>query len=865
MKSLIKKLKNKNIKFLFGLILLTTLNFSVLYSINPPLVKTNGDLDDLKSSVVYYNIVIDDLPGSVIDWAWAETQPWFGGGTGTVSNPYILEGLIVDGNLTDSCISIFNSEAYFVIRECTLGNSTTGTNGGIFLNNATNGEILNNYFDNHRNAAIYGIASDHNFISDNVINNSQHGIYLDVVSSHNDIRDNEIYGDTTGTGIIIWDGDYNIMINNIVENCWQGIWVYAANSTTLMENEALNNLQNGIIVLQHSYNTNLLDNKAEKNVLNGISLSWSFDSTIERNLLNENMQSGISLDNSDDNIILNNTLRNNDLYGVYLSGGSDGNLVFQNRFLNNSENAIDNGANNNWNNSMIGNYWNDYTGYDLDMDGIGDDPYSINGSAGTLDYLPIWNIQLPIVINDLPSSSNDWAWAVTQPWCSGSGTELDPYIIEGMNIDANETDSCISIWHSEAFFIIQDCSLNNSTFGSNGGVFLTNVTNGNIIGNSFYNHRNAGVYGTATDYITVTGNTFENHQHGVYLGGSYNEVIGNTFKGDGTGSGIIIQFSSTYHDNLIDGNTVENCWQGIFIFDSDNNTISGNTLIKNLNYGIAVTATADNNLFLGNSLLNNTLSGIIIENCVDSTIEGTKAIANQQHGIYLMNADYTTIYHNRLINNVQDGVHLATGSSNNLIYYNFFGGNGRHANDDGATNNWNSTTIGNYWDNHTGPDTSPVDGIVDTPYTFITGGAGSIDYLPIAEDGPPVIVIISPLEGVTFGVIPPSFTVTVTDAFVLDMWYSLDGGVTKYFFTTNETIDQVAWDALPEGSITISFYVNDTGGNVSSDSVNVVKSLPEPPGDNFLFVIILVVSIVSGIAVVTAVLLVRRKKNRKQS
>ncbi len=858
MASIKKKLNNKNIKFIFGFLLLITLNFSALNLIKPPVIKTNSDLDDLKSSVVYHNILIDDLPGSLTDWEWAETQPWFGGGSGTESNPYMIENLIVDGNLTGSCISIFNSEAYFVIQNCTLSNSTTGASGGIYLNNATNGNILGNYFDNHRNAAIYSLASDRHFISDNIINNSQHGIYLE--SSYNDIRDNQIYGDTTGTGIVIWDGDFNIMINNFIEDCWQGIWVYGANNTRLMENEASNNLQNGIIVLQYSYSTILLDNIAENNALSGISSSWSFDSTIESNLLNDNMQAGIFLDNCDDNIVLNNEISNNDLYGVSLSTGADGNIFYQNYFLNNTEHVIDNGANNNWNNSMIGNYWDDYLGYDMNLDGIGDTPYNISGSG--YDYLPIWNIQAPIVINDLPGSLNNWTWAVTQPWCSGSGTEADPYIIENMNIDANLTDSCISIWHSEAIFIIQGCTLNNSTTGSNGGVFLTNVTNGNIIGNSFYNHRNAGVYGTATDYIIVSGNTFKNHQHGVFLGGSYNEVIGNTFKGDGTGSGVIIQFSSSYHDNLIDGNTIENCWQGIFIFDSNNNTISGNTALRNLNFGIAVTATADNNLFLDNILLNNTLSGIIIENCVDNTIEGTRAIANQQHGIYLMNADHTTIYHNRLIDNVVEGVHLATGSTNNLIYRNFFGGNGRHAFDDGAFNDWNFTTIGNYWDNHTSPDTSPVDGIVDNPYLFIAGGAGSIDYLPIAEDGPPVIVINSPLEGKSFGTKAPSFKVTVTDAFILDMWYSLDGGLTKHFFTTNGSIDQTVWDDLSEGTVTVTFYVNDTAGNLSSESVNIVKTLPEDSSP-LLIIIIVIVSIVSGIAVITVVLLIRKRKARK--
>ena len=46
---------------------------------------------------------------------------------------------------------------------------------------------------------------------------------------------------------------------------------------------------------------------------------------------------------------------------------------------------------NNWNNSLIGNYWDDYRGVDQNDDGIGDTPYSINGTANSFDYLPIWD------------------------------------------------------------------------------------------------------------------------------------------------------------------------------------------------------------------------------------------------------------------------------------------------------------------------------------------------------------------------------------------------------------------------------------------------------------------------------------------
>jgi len=461
-----------------------------------------------------------------------------------------------------------------------------------------------------------------------------------------------------------------------------------------------------------------------------------------------------------------------------------------------------------------------------------------------------------IAIDDLPGSLTNWLWAEAQPWFGGgSGSEQDPYILEDLIVDGNLTDSCISISNSKAYFIIQKCTLLNSSSGAtDGGISLNNVTNGKIIGNYFNNHRNAAIYCILSDYNIVSENTLINHRHGIYIMGNFNEISGNSIYGDGSGSGIVIQGS--YHDNLIDGNSIEHCWQGIFLFNADNNTFSRNTSFKNLQYGIGLTAGANDNFFSDNILLNNSLSGIRIDNSNDNTIVGTKAISNQEHGISLTDGDDTIIYHNRLIDNVFDGVHLDSSSSHNLIYHNFFKGNGRHAYDDGAFNDWNSTTMGNYWDNHTGPDISPTDGIVDTPYLFIGGGAGSIDYLPLTEDGPPVIIINSPLEDDTFGTNAPSFSVTITDTFLEEMWYSLDGGITKFFFTANGTIDQAVWNGLPEGSITITFYANDTIGNISSESVNIVKEIP----DNSLVIIIVVISIIAGVALVAIVLLLRRRK-----
>lgn len=131
--------------------------------------------------------------------------------------------------------------------------------------------------------------------------------------------------------------------------------------------------------------------------------------------------------------------------------------------------------------------------------------------------------------------------------------------------------------------------------------------------------------------------------------------------------------------------------------------------------------------------------------------------------------------------------------------------------DNGADNTWNSTTIGNYWDNLTGPDVNPEDGIVDLQYKpyNISGSSQSKDYLSIAEDGAPRIEIDSPATGYVFAVNAPSFIVDITDIYVDTMWYTIDGGLHNYTFTANSTINQFAWDDAPKGNVKLTFYTSD--------------------------------------------------------
>ena len=277
-----------------------------------------------------------------------------------------------------------------------------------------------------------------------------------------------------------------------------------------------------------------------------------------------------------------------------------------------------------------------------------------------------------------PNASTGVSW--------GSGTESDPYIIEGWNILSGTFyyDDGITMKNTSAHFIVRDCYVENPMWYIieyiPSGIILDNCTNGILDSNTIVKYFQYGAYIRESDNITISNSIFR-----CWKGVIGNQCDARLERSDNiTISNNICSTSSWKADAVA---------YGISLSGSSNCTIEDNNCSLFAGYGIWVGGS--NNVVTQNVLYENTLYGV-------GTSSRNSRIWNN------------SFYHNNGAGDTFDSLHI-------------------QACDNGADNWWNSSDgYGNNWSDWRGPDLYPMDGIVDYPYP-IDGSSGSLDYYPIAE------------------------------------------------------------------------------------------------------------------------------------
>jgi len=228
-------------------------------------ISTNS-IQDIESPK-FWNLTGN--PIYINDWrckySWtkiSEGNDWCSG-SGTIEDPYIIENIIIDGQNSGSCITIRNSRAYFIIRNCTLYN-TGGRRfnwaAGIRLINTRNGNVLENNSSFNNGDGILEICGNNNNFSKNTVNyNSHHGI-RSWFSDYNNFLENEIKFNEIN-GMNFWFSDLNTINKNAIDYNQNGISFIFSNNNSITSNYIVGN---NVSIYQFMSRGNIFkDNKFE--------------------------------------------------------------------------------------------------------------------------------------------------------------------------------------------------------------------------------------------------------------------------------------------------------------------------------------------------------------------------------------------------------------------------------------------------------------------------------------------------------------------------------------------------------------------------------------------------------------------------
>lgn len=251
----------------------------------------------------------------------------------------------------------------------------------------------------HDLAAIAGKNSNNLYIGDNKIENGFFGIHLanckSSIIENNTVTATSMVDHTNGNGIHLWKSDDITVRNNKVEGHRDGIYFEFVTNSVIENNTSVNNLRYGLhFMFSHNdeYRGNLFKNNGS-----GIAVMYSKGVTMRDNRFEENWGASvfglllkeISESTIENNIFLRNTVaiymeacsrsqfRGNEFrengWGIKLQASCDDNVFEKNNFI---ANSFDMGTNGTMTlNTISGNYWDKYAGYDLNKDGIGDVPF----------------------------------------------------------------------------------------------------------------------------------------------------------------------------------------------------------------------------------------------------------------------------------------------------------------------------------------------------------------------------------------------------------------------------------------------------------------------------------------------------------
>ena len=248
-------------------------------------------------------------------------------------------------------------------------------------------------------AALRIIKSDYCNVIDNRLIDTFFAIYIEN-SDYTLVEKNYVKGDakmeaSSGNAVHAWYSNYATIRNNTLLNHRDGIYLEFVENSDIRENHSEGNIRYGLhfmfshhdvytkntfikngsgVAVMFSDHVDMFENTFEDNwgdAAYGLLLKDIKDSHLKGNIFKRNTIA-IQADNAMRiNVEHNDFVENG--WALKILGNCMENTINQNNFIQNSFVVSTNSSYNY--NDFTSNYWSDYSGYDLDKNGVGDIPY----------------------------------------------------------------------------------------------------------------------------------------------------------------------------------------------------------------------------------------------------------------------------------------------------------------------------------------------------------------------------------------------------------------------------------------------------------------------------------------------------------
>ncbi|MEJ2251065.1 MAG: NosD domain-containing protein [Candidatus Lokiarchaeota archaeon] len=432
--------------------------------------------------------------------------------------------------------------------------------------------------------------------------------------------------DGKNSGSCIWIENSNVyfkienctLYNSTIDSSYAGIKLDYVNNSKLINNN-ISSIFRGITI-NHGNNNSVIENYVSNTNDAGIYIRFSGDNLINENNVTNTIHYGIYLYRSNKNFILGNIVTDVDRGESTDAQDHHGGIFL----VKCNENLISgNTAISNWENGIY------LSSSDNNKITLNNFSHNIHGginsyfssynniSQNVLSFNGLWDIYLEEGRNDFISSN---IMRNSGVHLVGYSSHLDTHIIDTSNL----------LNGKPIYFYANKLNLIPENFSNAGQVILVKCHESKISSLNISYCDNAISLYRCTN-IMLSENTANNNLNGIYLYYSnYNNITGNIvqFNED---AGISIIFS---YGNIVARNTVNsNYLWGIQIGESTDNTIRDNNVYNNI-LGINIDSNSDNSIVSKNLLDYNTV-GIGIYNSDNNNITENKVFRSKHIGIDL--------------------------------------------------------------------------------------------------------------------------------------------------------------------------------------------------------------------------------------